>query len=152
MGSIPRTAILALALWTPLAEAQTADQERAKGAAAAALVVSPQIFLSACNATAKNDGDYLFCTIRSMAAEKGAKFMHDRKLREIRDGRDRRVTGFVLTKQFAEKIYDNCMLRHADEIESSGSFSQSDTICKVEKADTYEGMTLFDKVYNDGIK
>ncbi|WP_395317032.1 hypothetical protein [Variovorax sp. UC74_104] len=152
MGGIPRTAILALALWTPLAEAQTADQERTKGAAAAALVMSPQIFLSACNATAKNDGDYLFCTVRSMAAEKGAKFMYDSKLREIRDGRDRRVAAFVLTKQFAEKVYDNCMMRHADEIESSGSFSQSDSICKLEKTDTYEGMTHFNKVYHDSIK
>jgi len=147
-----RAAVLAFGFWAPLAGAQTAGQEQAKGAAAAALVASPQIFLSGCNATAKNDSDRLFCTMRSIAAEKGAQFVYDTKLREIGEGRGRRVVTFLLVKQFAEKVYDECMLRHGDEIESSGSFSQSDSICKLEKADTYEGMTLFDKVYNDGIK
>lgn len=147
-----RAAILAFGFYGSLAEAQTVGQEQAKGAAAAALVASSQIFLSGCNATAKNDGDRLFCTMRSIAAEKGAKFVYDTKLREIRDGRDRRVVTFVLVKQFAEKVYDECMLRHGDEIESSGSFSQSDTICKLEKADTYEGMTHFNKVFQDGIR
>lgn len=144
--------LLAISLTLTSAMAQTPGQERAKGAAAAALVAAPTIFRAGCDATSKNDGDRLFCIARTMAAEKGAQFLYNSKLREIAAGRDRMITTFLKTKQFAEKIYDDCMLRHGDEIEASGSFSQMDEICKLEKEDIYAGMERFSKVFNDGLK
>lgn len=135
-----------------LAFAQAPHQERAKGVAAATIVTVPLFFRQDCEAGAADFAGRLHCVIRTMAVERGAKFTYEMKLREIRDGRDRMVAVFLKTKQFAEKVYDDCMTRRADEIEQAGSFSESNAICQSEKNDTYVGMEQFNKAFNDGLK
>jgi hypothetical protein len=105
--------------------------------------MAPVNFRQGCEGSAADATARLHCAIRVLAVEGGANFMYRMRLDEIATGRQRKVETLLQVKQYGEKIYDACLAQHGDELEKDGSFAVPDSICKLEKADAYTGMQLF---------
>lgn len=88
-----------------------------------------------------------WCIAREVDVEKGIGFASGLAAKEDMGKALSRPQLYIKIKQFAEKIYDDCLLRKTEGTDSLEELKLSHSICSISRDDVYTGIDLFREEY-----